>query len=111
MALNRAQEAFLDTQLGPGLWQAADLEERIVRTGNILFAVREVLDGRLALLIDQPANLSVPGEISIGTEANIRALRERLALLPAAPTPAPPDDAPPVGGARVILPDRTAWRR
>lgn len=43
--------------------------------------VRAVLRRRLADLINQPASLTVPGDIAINTAANIKALQEQLALL------------------------------
>lgn len=111
MALTDAQTAFLDAQLGPGLWKSADLEARITRTGDIRLAAREVLDGAFATFLRQPANLAIPGEVSIGVGENIRALEKKLEEFPAAPTPEPPPDAAPVGGARIVRPDTSRWRR
>lgn len=51
-----------------------------VQTKELL--VRRVLNTRLANLLAEPADLNVPGEISINTTANIKALQDKLAGLP-----------------------------
>lgn len=100
MALDAGQTAYVDGFLGADNWDSTDIESRLFRTGSLALAVREVVAARRATLADQPASLSVPGEISINTTANLKALDDLLALLPQPPAPEPDGSAGlPTGGS------------
>lgn len=59
----------------------AELQAIYDRTGSLTETAREILETRLANFMADPANFSVPGEYSQGTEKNIDALTRALASL------------------------------
>lgn len=108
MALTVAEIAYLDTKLGPGTWDATDLEARIERTGSEVYAAREVLEGRLATFRSQPAQFTIPGEYQQSAQENIRALERALNSMPIPPEP---DEGSGGAPARIVRPDTRRWRR
>ena len=102
MALTAAQYALAETYLGSS-FDAADLETRLIRTGDIQYAIREVVQRQLATFSMQPDSFTVPGEYAQTVGGSRAALEASLAELPA------PPDAP--GGVRVVPPDMSRWRR
>lgn len=104
MALTDAQTATLNQTLGPGTWDDDDpgVEVRLARLGNIQFVAREIAEERLALLRQQPAQFTLPGDYQQSTAENIHALERLVASLPAGPGSA--------GAVRIIRPVRGRWR-
>jgi hypothetical protein len=92
MALDPNVQAWLLAQLGDTT-PVADLETRYTRLGTARAVALEVLRGRLAALIQQPATVNVSGVVAVGTAENIKALERQIAALEAGSPPAPDDPA------------------
>jgi hypothetical protein len=92
MALDTAVQAWLLAQLGETT-STSDLETRYARLGTARAVALEVLRGRLAALIQQPATVNVSGVVGLGTAENIKALERQIAALEAGQPPAPDDPA------------------
>lgn len=90
MALDTNVQAWLLSQLGEAT-PTADLETRYARLGTARAVALEVLRGRLAALLQQPATVNVSGVVGVGTGENIKALERKIAALEAG-IPAAPDD-------------------
>lgn len=90
MALDTAVQAWLLAQLGENT-PTADLETRYTRLGSARAVALEVLRGRLAALIQQPATVNVSSVVGVGFAENIKALERKIANLEAG-IPAAPDD-------------------
>jgi hypothetical protein len=88
--MDAATRAWLLAQLGEAT-PTADLETRYTRLGTARAVALEVLRGRLAALIQQPATVNVPNAIGVGFGENIKALERQIAALEAG-VPAAPDD-------------------
>ncbi len=95
MALDANVQAWLLAQLGPTT-PTADLETRYARLGTARAVALEVLRGRLAALIQQPASVNVSGAVAVTFTENIKALERQIALLETGEPPAP-DDPPGTG--------------
>ncbi|MFE9812416.1 hypothetical protein [Streptomyces sp. NPDC005548] len=93
--MDAATRAWLLAQLGEAT-PTADLETRYTRLGKARAVALEVLRGRLAALIQQPATVNVPNAIGVGFGENIKALERQIASLEAG-VPAAPDDPPDTG--------------
>lgn len=59
----------------------AELDAIWARLEDVGDVVRAVLRRRLADLVASPASVTIPGEVSVNTAANIKALQDRLALV------------------------------
>jgi hypothetical protein len=106
MALTQEQADYFDSQLGPGTYDASDLEARLARMDqDPTVVVRGVLEGRMAKLLASPASFAVPGEYSQSTGQNITALQLQLNNLGTG-------EAGGIGVGRMVRPDtrRRAWR-
>lgn len=78
MPLSDEQLAVIRSYVG-NLATDGDLEDRYDRLGSEEEVIVETLRARLAVLVlDQPANISVPDGPTIGTAANIAALQKSL---------------------------------
>ncbi|MCK9929332.1 hypothetical protein MXD62_19470 [Frankia sp. Mgl5] len=102
MALTADQRAFAETYLG-STFNEPTLEARLARLGDIGYAVREQVQVQLATFNNQPDSISIPGEYAQtigGSRAGLEAALSDLPVPPGAP-----------GGARVIPPDMSRWRR
>lgn len=95
MALDTAVQAWLLAQLGTTT-PLADLETRYTRLGTARAVALEVLNERLAALLQQPANVNVSSVVAVGFGENIKALERKIALLESGQPPAP-DDPPGTG--------------
>lgn len=92
MALDTNVQAWLLAQLGETT-SVTDLETRYTRLGSARAVALEVLRGRLAALIQQPATVNVTGAVAVGFAENIKALERQIALLVSGEPPAPDDPA------------------
>lgn len=90
MALDTNVQAWLLAQLGETT-PVADLETRYSRLGTARAVALEVLRGRLAALIQQPATVNVSSVVGVGFAENIKALERQIENLEAG-IPAAPDD-------------------
>ncbi|NUS25032.1 MAG: hypothetical protein HOV92_12530 [Streptomyces sp.] len=90
MAFDTSVQAWLLAQLGEAT-PVADLETRYTRLGTARAVALEVLRGRLAALIQQPATVTVTSVVGVGYAENIKALERQIANLEAG-IPAAPDD-------------------
>jgi hypothetical protein len=95
MALTADVQAWLLAQLGETT-SLTDLDARYTRLGTARAVALEVLRGRLAALLQQPATVNVSTVVSVGTAENIKALERQIAALQAG-TPPAPDDPPTTG--------------
>ncbi|MFG2276675.1 hypothetical protein ACGFNY_43825 [Streptomyces chartreusis] len=101
MALDTTVQAWLLAQLGETT-NTTDLETRYARLGTARAVALEVLRGRLAALIQQPASVNVTGAVAVTFTENIKALERQIALLESGEPPAP-DDPPGTGNADTVL--------
>lgn len=92
MALDTNVQAWLLAQLGETT-NVTDLETRYARLGSARAVALEVLRGRLAALIQQPASVNVSGAVAVTFAENIKALERQIALLASGEPPAPDDPA------------------
>lgn len=97
MALTASVQAWLLSQLGPDT-PVADLETRYSRLGSARAVALEVLNERLAALLQQPTTLNVTGVVGLGFGENIKALERKIALLESG-QPSAPDDPEETGSA------------
>lgn len=88
--MDTAVRAWLLSQLGEAT-PLPDLETRYARLGTARAVALEVLRGRLAAFLQQPATVNVSSVIGVGYAENIKALERQIALLEAG-TPTAPDD-------------------
>lgn len=88
--MDTAVQAWLLAQLGEAT-SVTDLEARYARLGTARAVALEVLRGRLAALLQQPATVTVSGVVGVGFGENIKALERQIASLEAG-VPAAPDD-------------------
>lgn len=83
MALSAVQAAYFETRLGTlSTGDVSDIEARLARLGgdgNEPAVAVEVLEVRLADMLKNPAQFSVPGDYSENRTANIEQLRKMLA--------------------------------
>ncbi|RSN55621.1 hypothetical protein DMH12_15505 [Streptomyces sp. WAC 04229] len=96
MALTASVQAWLLSQLGPAT-SVADLEGRYTRLGAARAVALEVLNERLAALLQQPTTVNVSGVVAVGFAENIKALERKIALLESGQPPAPDDPEGPGG--------------
>ena len=85
-----AVRAWLLAQLGPTT-DTADLEVRYTRLGTARAVALEVCRERLAVLLAQPATVTVSGVVGVGTAENIKGYERQIAALEAGEPPAPDD--------------------
>ncbi|MEW2267809.1 hypothetical protein [Streptomyces sp. NPDC047868] len=90
--MDAAVKAWLLAQLGEDT-SITDLEIRYTRLGTGRAVALEVLRGRLAAFLKNPATVNVSSVIGVGYAENIKALERQIALLEAG-TPSAPDDPP-----------------
>ncbi|MFD8516594.1 hypothetical protein ACFV27_37320 [Streptomyces antimycoticus] len=83
--------AWLIGQLGTAT-DLADLDQRYTRLGSARAVALEVLyERKAALVMDQPASVSVSSVVSVTYTENIRAIERQIALLEDGQPPAPDD--------------------
>jgi hypothetical protein len=90
--LDTAVQAWLLAQLGETT-STTDLEARYARLGTARAVALEVLRGRLATFLQQPATVNVSSVVGVGFAENIKALERQIANLEAGIPPAPDDPA------------------
>jgi hypothetical protein len=77
--LTEAEVAWLRSELGTTGFDVVELQARYARLGDVFSVAREVTRERLANLVNGgPADFTIPGVISTGSAANIKALTEQL---------------------------------
>jgi hypothetical protein len=84
MALTAAQTAYLETRLGTmDAATAADVEVRLARLGGDGYeaaAAAEVLETRLATMLQNPLKFAIPGDYSEDRSSNVSEVRRQLEL-------------------------------
>jgi hypothetical protein len=90
--LDTAVQAWLLAQLGETT-STTDLEARYARLGTARAVALEVLRGRLAAFLQQPATVNVSSVVGVGFAENIKALERQIANLEAGIPPAPDEPA------------------
>lgn len=88
--MDAAVKAWLLAQLGENT-AVADLEIRYARLATARAVALEVLRGRLAAFLQQPATVNVSSVVGVGFAENIKALERQIANLEAG-IPTAPDD-------------------
>lgn len=88
--MDTAVKAWLLAQLGETT-SITDLETRYARLGTARAVALEVLRGRLAAFLQQPATVNVSSVVGVGFAENIKALERQIANLEAG-IPTAPDD-------------------
>lgn len=94
--MDAAVKAWLLAQLGETT-STTDLETRYARLGTARAVALEVLRGRLAAFLQQPATVNVSSVVGVGFAENIKALERQITSLEAG-IPAAPDDPTTPGG-------------
>ncbi|MFF3493721.1 hypothetical protein ACFYWS_20480 [Streptomyces sp. NPDC002795] len=71
--------AWLQSTLGPGTADAADLETRYTRLGSAKQVALEVLSERRARLLADPLRLTVDGVVTLDNSNNLTGLERQIA--------------------------------
>lgn len=88
--MDAAVKAWILAQVGEST-AVADLETRYARLGTARAVALEVLRGRLAAFLQQPATVNVSSVVGVGFGENIKGLERKIANLEDG-IPAAPDD-------------------
>lgn len=90
--MDDAAKAWLLSQLGETT-SLTDLQTRYTRLGSARAVAIEVLRGRLAVLLAQPASVTVSSVVGVNYGENIKALERQIANLENGIPTAPDDPA------------------